>query len=394
MPTPDGLDTDSNAPAVRGDGGSESDPYPTLFEVDYPEKLSRWKTGFRIILILPMFLFMSVIQSVGYAAMFAGFVTVFLRRSYPPWLMTAHTGFLGFYARTTAYETLVTDNYPSFASTGVPVRLLYPQPEPGSLSRWRVLFWKGALIIPHLIVLMFLYLAVFVVVILAWFAIMFTGRYPRGMFAFVVGVQRWSFRLHGYFASFHDEYPPFSLSADARKAEYSTTVVAGVIGGFAAAGLAVAFIVAGAIALRAEVVDVDYALLERGSPSEITQFGTEGDIFAQLSAVEDPAGEYARLPDAGERAIAFEVAVFALGRTSYIQDNDASLKYETRDGERASTGARVVKVDDRSAPRQIELGDRAEVILVFVIPADAKPVSLTFKPDFAGFGGIRYKFVE
>jgi hypothetical protein len=93
------------------------------------------------------------------------------------------------------------------------VRLDLPYPgTPATFNRWLPLV-KWFLAIPHYIVLIFLYLAAFVVVVLAWFAILFTGRYPRGMFEFVEGVLRWHNRVVGYaFALVTDAYPPFRLS--------------------------------------------------------------------------------------------------------------------------------------------------------------------------------------
>jgi hypothetical protein len=73
---------------------------------------------------------------------------------------------------------------------------------------------KWLLAIPHFIVLFFLWIAALAVVVLAWFAILFTGRYPRGMFAYVEGVMRWSQRVIAYaFLLVTDAYPPFSLAA-------------------------------------------------------------------------------------------------------------------------------------------------------------------------------------
>jgi hypothetical protein len=72
---------------------------------------------------------------------------------------------------------------------------------------------KWLLAIPHWFLLIFLWIAAFVVVIIAWFAILFTGRYPRGLFDFVEGVIRWENRVVGYAITLvTDRYPPFSLS--------------------------------------------------------------------------------------------------------------------------------------------------------------------------------------
>ncbi len=86
-------------------------------------------------------------------------------------------------------------------------------PDATRLNRWLPLV-KWLLAIPHYIVLGFLGVAAFFVILIAWFAILFTGRYPRSMFDFVVGVLRWGLRVSAYaFLLTTDEYPPFRLAA-------------------------------------------------------------------------------------------------------------------------------------------------------------------------------------
>ena len=110
----------------------------------------------------------------------------------------------------TAYVGLLDDHYPSTDEEQA-VHLDFPYPDAGQLNRWLPLV-KWLLAIPHYIVLFFLAIGAVVAVIIAWFAILFTGRYPRGLFDYVVGVIRWSNRVTGYaMVLVTDQYPPFSL---------------------------------------------------------------------------------------------------------------------------------------------------------------------------------------
>jgi hypothetical protein len=135
------------------------------------------------------------------------------RKKYPRWWFDWNLALTKFSTRVSVYLGLLTDIYPSTdEEQSVNIKIDYPDVQ-NDLNRWLPLV-KWIMAIPHYIVLAFLAIAAFVVVIIAWFAILFTGNYPRNLFDFVVGVYRWSLRVSGYaFILVTDKYPPFSLSA-------------------------------------------------------------------------------------------------------------------------------------------------------------------------------------
>jgi hypothetical protein len=203
--------------------------YPVQFAVEYPDRpLNRLTTAFRIFTVIPIFIVLASLGGgyggwgggEGWRAGIGGAGLVFLpvllmlvfREKYPRWWYDWNRELLRFSNRVGVYLALMSDSYPSTDEQQY-VRLELPYPgAPATVNRWLPLV-KWFLAIPHYIVLIFLYLAAFVVVVLAWFAILFTGRYPRGMFEFVEGVLRWHNRVVGYaFALVTDAYPPFRLT--------------------------------------------------------------------------------------------------------------------------------------------------------------------------------------
>jgi hypothetical protein len=137
---------------------------------------------------------------------------ILFRKKYPRWWFDWNLALTRFSARVGAYLALLTDVYPSTdEEQAVHIDIPYPD-APRDLSRGLPLV-KWFLAIPHYIVLFFISIAAFVCVVVAWFAILFTGRYPAGLFDFVVGVYRWSLRVAAYaFLLTTDQYPPFSLT--------------------------------------------------------------------------------------------------------------------------------------------------------------------------------------
>jgi len=185
--------------------------YPLRFDVDYPERLSRWLIFVKWLLAVPHFLVVYALSLVASVITFIAFFAILFTGRYPEGMFRFVVGVYRWSANVIAYVVLLRDDYPPFSwePGRYPVTLEVDYPE--RLSRW-LIFVKWLLVIPNLIVLMFLGIVYYIVLIIAWFAILFTARYPRPLFDFSVGVYRWSLRMSAY-ASYllTDEYPPFSL---------------------------------------------------------------------------------------------------------------------------------------------------------------------------------------
>jgi hypothetical protein len=205
--------------------------YPATLDVDYPDRpLNRLTTFFRAFTIIPIAIVLgtvsgatqvysggsgsetgSVIVGAG-GLLFGGpLLMILFRQKYPRWWFDWNRELTRFSTRVTVYAALLDDRYPSTdEEQSLHLDIQYPDVQQ-DLNRWLPLV-KWFLAIPHYVVLIFLGIGAFVSVVIAWFAILFTGRYPRGLFDFVVGVGRWSLRVSAYaFLLTTDRYPPFSL---------------------------------------------------------------------------------------------------------------------------------------------------------------------------------------
>ena len=205
--------------------------YPIHFSVDYPDReLNRLTTGLRIFTVIPIGIVLASIGGYwggwggvsvdGPAVAVGGTGLLFLpplflilfRQKYPRWWFDWNRELLRFINRVGIYLALMDDRYPSTdEQQSVRLEFDYPDAQRG-LNRWLPLV-KWFLAIPHYVVLFFLYIGVLLAVIGTWFAILFTGRYPREIFGYVEGVIRWHNRVVGYgLILVTDEYPPFRLS--------------------------------------------------------------------------------------------------------------------------------------------------------------------------------------
>lgn len=203
--------------------------YPIRFTVDYPDRpLNRLTTFFRIIVAIPIMIVLGTVvgstwegnyedgtvvaAGAGGLLFFGPLLMILFRQKYPRWWFDWNRELLRFSNRVAAYLALMDDRYPATDDEQA-VHLDYGYPDvPNDLNRWLPLV-KWLLAIPHYVVLFFLYIGAVVSVIIAWFAILFTGRYPRGLFDFVEGVLRWNNRVAGYaFILITDKYPPFRFA--------------------------------------------------------------------------------------------------------------------------------------------------------------------------------------
>ncbi|MGD2253211.1 MAG: DUF4389 domain-containing protein [Anaerolineales bacterium] len=218
---------------------SESSEYPARLEIDYPERLDRLTTFFRMIWIIPIGIILGLVSGAGETVTNTVFLNqagevvrrtsetagglamglatatalmIIFRQRYPRWWFDFTRELTRFEARVGAYAALLTDLYPSTVDEqSVHLEIDYPDVET-DLNRWMPIF-KWFLAIPHYVVLAFLTVAAFFAVVIAWFAILFTGEYPRALFDYVVGVARWWLRVNAYaFMLVTDTYPPFSLT--------------------------------------------------------------------------------------------------------------------------------------------------------------------------------------
>jgi hypothetical protein len=206
--------------------------YPVRFAVDYPDRaLNRVSSAFRIFAVIPIAIVLGSIggyhsewghTDAGTSTVVIGgigllflppLLMILFRQKYPRWWFDWNLELMRFSNRVGMYIALMDDHYPSTdEEQSVHLDFPYPDAKKG-LNRWLPLV-KWLLAIPHWILLAFLYLGAIFVVIIAWFAILFTGRYPRALFDYVEGVARWQNRVFGYAVVLvTDRYPPFRLSA-------------------------------------------------------------------------------------------------------------------------------------------------------------------------------------
>jgi hypothetical protein len=208
---------------------TDSPFYAARLDIDYPQKLNRLSTLFRPILIIPIYVVAILLLGGGgfsyqisdnanfslggtEGIAVATAIMIIFKKHYPRWWFDFERELTRFSARILAYLLLLTDQYPSTDNEqAVHLEIDYPNAK-CDLNRWLPLV-KWLLAFPHYIALTVLSFVAIFAVAYAWLTILITGRYPKDIFDFVVGIGRWSLRVHAYaFLLVTDQYPPFSLS--------------------------------------------------------------------------------------------------------------------------------------------------------------------------------------
>lgn len=200
--------------------------YPASLGIDYSDKSDRLTVFFRIILAIPILIILALLTSSGYEnsegarefhrysvgiVFLPALLMIVFRRKYPKWWFDWNLALVRFCTRVTAYILLLRDEYPSTdEEQAVHLDIRYPDAAK-DLNQWLPLV-KWFLVIPHIVLLFFVWIGVIFCTVLSWFIILFTGAYPKGIFDFVVGALRWTLRVEAYaFLLTTDVYPPFTL---------------------------------------------------------------------------------------------------------------------------------------------------------------------------------------
>jgi len=371
--------------------------YPVRFQTDYPEKLSRLGTAFRIILAIPLLIMVALLGGGSFvgpglgvtfglmgALLFVHWISVLIRGRPVRWLFDAIVAIQRFTLRAESYLLLLTDRYPPFEGDW-PVR--YEVDYPQRIRRRQLVFWKTVMSIPHFFVLWVLGLIAGLFVFISWFAILITGQYPRGLYNFVSGWLRWSARVNAYLMSLTDDFPPFSLSPEPQLTGprgYLASAVAGVVLVGAAVGGFAALI---AWPPSTENVAVSYQDLLDGEPSSP---GRVAGVRLTVVDAQDPYefSDDIYVPEPGRRFVLFDVQMRSERRVdSDVWDSDWGLKDSRGD----SHDPFLATLGGQEPPRRLQPGGLGDVVLVFELPKGVQPRELTYDPSF-GFKE-RLKFV-
>lgn len=357
----------------------QNPPHPVAFDVAYPARLSRLTTFFRLLLAIPqLFAVWLLLLALEILTVLAWFAILFSGR-YPKAFFEFTSGVLRWQANVLSYAALLRDEYPPFSwePGAYPLTLEIPYPE--RQSRFR-LFIRLFAIVPNYIVLSLVMLGWYFTTFMAWCVILITGRYPRGLFKFSVGVGRWQMRLSAYLWLLRDEYPPYSVTAQARP---GNEVVSAIIGLplFAAYVTFSILPLFGAFGASTTV----YATLSPAAISRDQPSARSGSLRITLLGYDDNAdNSVAAIPAAGERFVAFRVRG---EKDGFLPASFWPLLFSLQT---CAGYTYAIDTDVSAIPFRIFWrGGSKESTVYFEIPRGATVCRLSY---FAGRGRIRFVF--
>ena len=187
-----------------------STDYPIVAEIDYPERLSRLSTFFRLLTLIPV-LILGMLAGIPLLLFTVlAFLPILIAKVYPRWMFNLVVSLMRFLHRVSAYACLVIDRFPLGDNPAVRFDVAYPNRD--DLTRIMV-FMKWLLVIPHHIVLSILSLLLVPALVIAWMAVVASGRYPRPVFQYLVGLMDWHLRVTAYSQLLiTDAYPPYAFN--------------------------------------------------------------------------------------------------------------------------------------------------------------------------------------
>ena len=279
-------------------------PHPVAFEVEYPERLSRLTTLFRLILVIPQYIVVALLGTVASVISVIAWFAILFTGTYPKGLFDFSVGVMRWSANVGAYTALLRDEYPPFSTDAglYPVTVDVPYPEGQSRLKLFVRFFT---LIPNQFVFFFVQLAWYFTTFISWLAILITGRYPKGLHDFSIGVLRWQLRSQAYSLLLRDEYPPYGIR---REAPPGNELVSGIIGLPIVAALVALYVVVAIAILGSETQDIRV-----GVPLASSQLATErpsgeanGIRITLLGYDDDPTVRNGDLPTPGYRFVSFD----------------------------------------------------------------------------------------
>jgi hypothetical protein len=385
---------ESTGPGAGAPIGEPPTPYPVSFEFEGPEELSRWSTIFRLFLMIPVLIFLAILTGgfgdfsqtdSGASAAAAGggvfgglviayWLSILVRGGRPVgWLGSVIVAIQRFQLRAYTYFMLLTDKYPAFEGSWI---ANYEAQRPERVSRKQIFFWKVLTSIPHFVVLAVLAFVVAFCVVIAWFAILFTKRFPRGLRDFVVGWLRWSARVEAYVISLRDEFPPYSLSSTAGAGSRASMLWS------AAGGVALIAAIGGALVAvflalgGSETAHVSYRDLIRGDAQAQVEVS---NVVVHLRSANDEFAfpDEIIAPEDGTRFIEFEITINNGRITDLdVEEDDFRLKDDAGD----SHDPEFVTLGGELVPGELREGRSGTARAIFQVQDDADPTRLTYEP--------------